>query len=70
LARRNFDPNTGIDDQIVASYSTNYNYEVKLGLAEFSPYEALGANPAVLQPFKTGARITVSASMTVGNVGR
>jgi type II secretory pathway pseudopilin PulG len=70
LARRNFDPNTGIDDQIVASYSTNYNYEVKLGLAEFSPYEALGSNPAILQPFKTGARITVSASMTVGNVGR
>jgi len=70
LARRNFDPATGIDDQIIASYSTGYDYELKLGLSEFSPYEAIATNSAILRPFKAGAQVVVSAHMTVGNAGR
>jgi prepilin-type N-terminal cleavage/methylation domain-containing protein len=73
LARRNFDPISGIDDQIVASYSTGYDYDVKLGLAEFNVYQAVVATPAqtaILAPYKVGAQVVLSAHMPVGNAGR
>lgn len=70
LARRNFDPNTGIDDKIVASYSTGYAYTVKLGMAEFSPYEPITTGSAILRPYKQGAQVVVSVHLPIGNAGR
>jgi len=70
LARRNFDPATGIDDQIVASYSTGYEYAIKLGLAEFSPYEAISTGSAILRPYKPGPQVVVSVHLPIGNAGR
>jgi hypothetical protein len=79
LARRNFDPvslaSTGIlhDDQIVASYSTGYDYDVKLGMAEFNPYQVVVTTPtqtAIWAPFKVGAQVVLSAHLPVGNAGR
>lgn len=69
-ARRNFDPVSGRDDQIVVSYSTGSAYNLKLALTEYSPYEAPTSGAASQVPFKPGAQSLMSARLPVQNVSR
>lgn len=69
-ARRNFDPVSGRDDQIVASYSTGTAYNLRLALSEYSPYEAQTSGAANQVPFKPGAQSLMSARLRVQNVSR
>ncbi len=69
-ARRNFDPGSGRDDQITASYSTGSAYNVRLALSEYSPYETPSGGAVFQTPFKPGAQAVLSARMAVGNLGR
>jgi hypothetical protein len=67
-ARRNFDPVSGNDDQITASYSTGSAYDVKLAVSQYSPYQqATGALAET--PFQAGAQLLMSARVAVQNVG-
>ncbi|HEY3397101.1 MAG TPA: type II secretion system protein [Armatimonadota bacterium] len=69
-ARRNFDPATGNDDQIMVSYSSASLYSVALGLSEYSPYEIFDTTKPYLRPFKTGAQALLSARVATANMGR
>jgi len=70
LTRRNFDPASGVDDQIVVSYSSSEAYEVKLSTAEYAPYEPIEPASAIQRPYKEGAQVVFSDRIEVQNLGR